>query len=38
MNQGKEIVRPPFLSEGDKVAFVSPAYLYSAFSTRSLTV
>ena len=26
MNQGKEIVRPPFLSEGDKVAFVSPAY------------
>ena len=26
MNQGKEIVRPPFLREGDKVAFVSPAY------------
>lgn len=26
MNQGNEIVQPPFLREGDKVAFVSPAY------------
>lgn len=26
MNQGKKIVRPPYLKEGDKVALISPAY------------
>jgi len=26
MNEGKKIVRPPYLKEGDKVALVSPAY------------
>lgn len=26
MNQGKKIVRPPFLQAGDKVALVAPAY------------
>ncbi len=26
MNQGKKIVQPPYLKEGDKVALISPAY------------
>jgi len=26
MNQGKKIVKPPYLKDGDKVALVSPAY------------